>query len=177
MQKTKNRGVDTRYPIPDTRHGFTLIEILIVVAIIAILASVVLIGLGPTQQSGRDAKRLSDLRETQTGLELFYAKCGYYPGSASAGACTGSGAVNDWADMTSALTGASIGVTQVPNDPTTGATYYYSQEQNGSSYVIGAKLENKNGSAFQGYPTVWPNSIPSQMTSCLQADSEYCLSL
>ena len=50
------------------RKGFTLIEILIVVAIIAILASIVLVGLGPTQQSGRDARRLSDLHEIQNGL-------------------------------------------------------------------------------------------------------------
>ena len=69
------------------RQGFTLIEILIAVAIISILASVVLVGLGPTQQSGRDARRLSDLHEIQTSLELFYNKCGYYPGSLNAGAC------------------------------------------------------------------------------------------
>ena len=70
------------------RQGFTLIEILIVVAIIAILASVVLVGLGPTQQAGRDARRLSDIREAQNALELFYNKCGYYPETiTAAGAC------------------------------------------------------------------------------------------
>ena len=62
-----------------SQQGFTLIEILIVVAIIAILASVVLVGLGPTQAQGRDARRISDLREVQTGLELYYNKNGVYP--------------------------------------------------------------------------------------------------
>ena len=38
--------------IKKERKGFTLIEILIVVAIIAILASVILVGLGPTQSLG-----------------------------------------------------------------------------------------------------------------------------
>ncbi len=50
------------------RKGFTLIEILIVVAIIAILASVVLVGLAPTQREGRDARRISDLAQVQNGL-------------------------------------------------------------------------------------------------------------
>ena len=45
------------------RKGFTLIEILVVVAIISILASVVLVGLGPTRKIGRDARRISDLPE------------------------------------------------------------------------------------------------------------------
>ena len=71
------------------RKGFTLIEILIVVAIIAILASVVLVGLGPTQQAGRDARRISDLHEVQNGLELYYNKCGYYPGTSSSLAMRG----------------------------------------------------------------------------------------
>ena len=57
-----------------------MIEILIVVAIIGILASVVLVGLGPTQQSGRDARRLSDLHEVQNAIELYYQKYGIYPG-------------------------------------------------------------------------------------------------
>ena len=60
-----------------TEKGFTLIEILIVVAIIAILASVVLVGLGPTQSGGRDARRVSDLSEVQNGFELYYNKSGH----------------------------------------------------------------------------------------------------
>ena len=69
--------------IKNTRKGFTLIEILIVVAIIAILASVVLVGLGPTQQAGRDARRISDLSEIQNGLELYYNAKGQYPAPAA----------------------------------------------------------------------------------------------
>lgn len=177
MEQKNNLFSETRYPLRSTRFGFTLIEILIVVAIIAILASVVLIGLGPTQQSGRDAKRLSDLREVQTGLELFYAKCGFYPGSYSGGACvnqptTGSG----WTDLTAALTSAPIGVTQVPNDPSGGtATYYYSQEGNGSSYVLGAMMENSAGSAFQGYNYPSSGPFPGGLTNCVAP--YYCLSL
>src|ERR1035441_6676978 len=87
---------------PRAQSGFTLIEILIVVAIIAILASVVLVGLGPTQQAGRDARRISDLNEAQNGLELYYNKCGYYPGPTNAAACAAWSANNTWAGMTAA---------------------------------------------------------------------------
>src|SRR5579863_3533942 len=75
------------------RKGFTLIEILIVVAIIAILASIVLVGLGPTQQAGRDARRLSDLHEVQNGLELYYNSCGYYPGTSVSAPCAAYAAI------------------------------------------------------------------------------------
>jgi prepilin-type N-terminal cleavage/methylation domain-containing protein len=100
-------------------RGFTLIEILIVVAIIAILASMVLVGLGPTQRAGRDARRISDLRSIQTGLELAYSKCGYYPGTIASGACS---AVDpgDWTALGTTLTG--VGVNNLPNDPNTNAT-------------------------------------------------------
>ena len=135
------------------KEGFTLIEILIVVAIIAILASVVLIGLGPTQQSGRDARRISDLREIQTGLELYYSKCGFYPGAAN---CAGGWVAATFGQMSAALTGSGIGVAVVPNDPTNGATYYYAAAAGdgtvvaGSTYVLSATLENSNNSVFSG---------------------------
>ncbi len=67
-----------------TRKGFTLIEILIVVAIIAILASIVIVGVGPAQQSGRDARRIEDLQNIRNGLQLYYSKCGYFPGPTAA---------------------------------------------------------------------------------------------
>jgi prepilin-type N-terminal cleavage/methylation domain-containing protein len=152
------------------QQGFTLIEILIVVAIIAILASVTLVGLGPTQRQGRDARRLSDLREVQTGLELYYNKNGTYPN------------VTKWSDLSTAITPVSGGV--LPNDPTNNSTYYYSYapSSDGSSYVIGATLEGgSSNSVFTGYNP--PSSIPSGFTLggtgtiCTKDAGEYCLSL
>jgi prepilin-type N-terminal cleavage/methylation domain-containing protein len=84
------------------RKGFTLIELLIVIAIIGILASVVLVGIGPAQRSGRDARRIADLRQIQNALELYKSANGQYP--------TGAGDV----------TGLGLAVT-VPRDPRVGA--------------------------------------------------------
>jgi len=131
------------------RRGFTLVEILIVVAIIATLASVALVGLGPVQRSGRDTRRISDLRQIQNGVELYFAKCGYYPGSAVSGvdSCTGFTVV-DYDGMATALTQSELGISKIPNDPQSGKAYRYGST-NGSTYVLGATLENAGSSQLR----------------------------
>jgi prepilin-type N-terminal cleavage/methylation domain-containing protein len=180
-----------RFALKDFMHinnrqkGFTLIEILIVVAIIAILASVVLVGLGPTQQAGRDARRLSDLRETQNALELYFNKCGYYPGLAEPGACGNYAAVASWngtaPSLSTSLIGSTIGVNSIPNDPSSGHTYFYGATAGGASYVLAAVLENPGNSAFNGYTP--PSNIPAMVggngiafPGCYSS-STYCLTL
>lgn len=164
-----------------SRKGFTLIEILIVVAIIAILASVVLIGLGPTQQSGRDARRLSDLHEIQNGLELFYNKCGYYPGTAPAGVCA-NGATAGFNEMATNLVAAGIGVNTVPKDPTNSGTHIYYFRTDGaaaSQYILAAVLENQNNSVFNSYTApataVYTSGDALPAAGCAKPD--YCVTL
>jgi len=65
--------------------GFTLIELLVVVAIIGILSSVVLASLNTARAKARDAERLSDMRQMQIALELYYDSFGRYPDSDYAG--------------------------------------------------------------------------------------------
>jgi prepilin-type N-terminal cleavage/methylation domain-containing protein len=159
------------------RKGFTLIEILIVVAIIAILASVVLVGLGPTQQAGRDARRISDLSEVQNGLELYYNECGYYPGTAQASApCGAFSQISTWTALASSLEGTTgIGVTNVPNDPSAGHTYQYGTDSAGDTYVLEATLENAGNSVFTGYNAPSISGITG-ITSC-SGTGDYCKTL
>lgn len=63
------------------RKGFTLIELLVVIAIIGILASVVLSSLESARGSARDARRLSDMRQIMTALEMYYNQYNQYPGN------------------------------------------------------------------------------------------------
>ena len=55
-----------------TNRGFTLIELLVVVAIVAILALVGIFVYSSTLQSGRDAKRQSDVQSIAKALEVHY---------------------------------------------------------------------------------------------------------
>lgn len=141
-----------------SEKGFTLIEVLIVVAIIGILASVVLVGLGPVQRQGRDARRISDLRQVQNGLELFFNKRGVYPSA------------NTWDALKAEIAEATIGVSNIPDDPKPGSHYLYASD--GSRYVLGATLEDmENPNLDQDIET---NPIASGF-SC--ADPVYCVQL
>ena len=59
--------------------GFTIIELLTVIAIIGILAGIGLINLNKARAKGRDAKRKSDIHVIQNALEQYYAKFRRYP--------------------------------------------------------------------------------------------------
>ncbi len=127
------------------RRGFTLIEMLVVVAIISILAGIVLTGVTGFQANARDTRRIADLAQVRNYLEIYFNKHGHYPGDV-AGAITTSSV--DWAALTLAL--ADSGVT-VPNDPLnknlSTRTYYYAVQTSPAEnlkYVIGAKLERDN---------------------------------
>ena len=54
-----------------TTRGFTLIELLVVIAIIGLLSSVVLASVNTARGEANDAKRVTDLRDVQTALELY----------------------------------------------------------------------------------------------------------
>lgn len=63
------------------QKGFTLIELLVVVAIIALLSSIALIAFMSARQKSRDVKRLGDMTQMNTALELYFAANKGYPSS------------------------------------------------------------------------------------------------
>lgn len=60
-------------------RGFTLIELMVVIAIIGLLASIITISLVSSKAKGRDAKRVADVRTIQLALETYYNDNGTYP--------------------------------------------------------------------------------------------------
>lgn len=67
------------------KKGFTLVELLVVVAIIGILAAVSVVALNTARARARDSRRVADVRQMQTALELYYNDMGTYPATAAAG--------------------------------------------------------------------------------------------
>ena len=66
------------------RKGFTLIELLVVIAIIGVLSTLAVVALNSARQKSRDSKRVADVKQIQTALELYFADNNSYPTEATA---------------------------------------------------------------------------------------------
>ena len=123
--------------------GFTLIELLVVIAIIGLLASIVLVSLGPARERARDAKRQSDIRQMGTAMELCYsdADCG---------------SNEQYINTTAGSVPGTIGVymTTLPEDPLNDGSYIYRWTTNTAEapvnqyYCVYALLESAIGDYF-----------------------------
>ena len=72
-----------------TRKGFTLIELLVVVAIMGLLAALAVVALNNARARARDARRIADVKQVQTALELYFLDQNEYPATPSEGTFTG----------------------------------------------------------------------------------------
>ena len=123
------------------QRGFTLLELLVVIGIIGLLASILVVNLTSTRRRARDTKRVADVRNLQTASEDYYGKNGMYP-----------------ATIASLVTGLQISVW--PLDPLAPsgtactansdlcywyATYTPSGALGPQSYHIGTSLEDQGG--------------------------------
>ena len=68
-----------RESVTKTISSFTLIELLIVVAIIGILAALIIVSVTTAASHARDARRLSDVRTLENALAQYYIDNGSYP--------------------------------------------------------------------------------------------------
>jgi prepilin-type N-terminal cleavage/methylation domain-containing protein len=139
------------------RRGFTLIELMVVISIIAIMATVGFVSFTNAQKTGRDSKRKSDLRAIQQGLEAYYqANNNQYPGSTQCpSGCASDKNSGNWpASFISALVTPGY-INQLPIDPLNtqgswtggaGPYYVYDYEFGGvaapQSYKLCTHLEN-----------------------------------
>lgn len=71
------------------QRGFTIIELLIVIAIIAILALLVLNNFQGAQAKARDQARTTDINNIHGKLEEFYNEFNYYPNTFTAATFAG----------------------------------------------------------------------------------------
>ncbi len=133
----RKKGFTRPFPSPMKRMaGFTLIELMVGVAIIGILASVVFAGLGEARKKARDAQRMSDLQQVQLALRLYKDVHGTYP--VNPGVNDGFGGDNIYYTELSNLTavgGALSGYFSGGLVDPSGSPYYYN-----SAYNCGGSL-------------------------------------
>ena len=138
------------------KKGFTLIELLVVIAIIGLLSTLAVVALGNARQKARDARRLSDLKQLQTALELYYTDQTAYPtGSAIQLGTTNYACLNATTGFTTAACGSPY-MGQVPDDPSPGAAYTYTGST--STYSVTATLETTVNGLSAGI-TLSPSGI------------------
>lgn len=132
------------------KSGFTLVELLVVIAIIGLIATISVLALGNARAKSRDSKRVADVKQMQTALELFYSDMNRYP------------TLNEWASgslhSTSTETGTTTYMSTIPAPvtPTDSSctsrqnSYTYQVSADGGSYSISFCLGNSTGSMSAG---------------------------
>ena len=130
------------------KSGFTLVELLVVIIIIAILATIGMTFYTTAQKSARDAKRQTDLRFIQSALEQYFADQFFYPCNISfdspftnsTGLCSAT-----------VPSSAKTYLNTVPKDPVQGGAKPY---------------------AYQSFPTNCDNAFNKCTSYCLYAQME-----
>src|SRR3954471_10258356 len=61
------------------QKGFTLIELMVVMSIIGLLASIMLVTFVNARRKARDTSRIATMKQIYTALELYFNNYGFYP--------------------------------------------------------------------------------------------------
>ncbi len=134
------------------KSGFTLIELLVVISIIAILSTLIVVYFNTAKMSARDSRRLSDVKQVQLALKMYYNDVGIYPTLITAGSSIANGGTNY--------------LLRVPANPAprsdngcTDQEYQYKQLESGARYSLGFCLGDITDDLSSGNHVATANGI------------------
>jgi len=137
------------------KKGFTLIELLVVIAIIGLLSTLSVVALNSARQKSRDAKRVADIKQIQTALELYYNDNNSYPATLTSGSPL-------YSSSTSVLYMNAVPTAPTPADSAACASandYVYEDQLSGASYTIDFCLGADTGNSKAGVREATPAGI------------------
>lgn len=145
--------------------GFTLIELMVVIAIILILALIAIPAYRNMQDRARKSRVQSDLRTLANALQMFFTDWNQYPVQTTAARLSDS---NAGGELMGSGSGATVNVSgavsatgergpityieKLPIDPfatSATASYYYLSDANGTSYVMWSETSAPNEWIFR----------------------------
>lgn len=135
------------------KKGFTLIELLVVVAIIGLLATLSIVALNTARAKARDARRVADVKQIQTALELYYNDQGNYPTNIASLTPTYMGTVPYQPNPSDGPT------TQCPAVSNNTTAYTYTMQDSNRSYTLIYCLGAATGGMNAGIGTATPAGI------------------
>lgn len=167
--------------------GFTLLEILVVIAIIALLIAIALPNYISARARARDSKRIQELQQVKTALRLYFNDYGTYPAQAASGVMTLSGmracgpagttsCTNNFAACSADFSAGgadgcqTIYMKKFPSY--TGQTIFYYQISSGTDFRVLVQLENPSDPALTTSSAVCPTS---GSATCTAVSKNYCV--
>ncbi len=128
------KTIDKNLKMEKKMRGFTMIELIVVIAILGLLSTIGLVSFRTAQIKGRDAQRKNDLSQIQKALEMYYNDYSYYP-------------TDDYPASGSFIDAkGTLYMKEMPQDPKFGS-YPYSSD--GTFYLLYARLENSQDPCFE----------------------------
>ncbi len=126
--------------------AFSLVELIVVVAIIGVLTTLGIVSFRGIRQNARDSRRIADINQLQLALKTYYNDNGFYPTYITPG--------------TSLVYGGKTYLQQIPANPEPkndkdcpDADYVYAPLENGQSYSLNFCLASKTSSLAGGVYT------------------------
>jgi prepilin-type N-terminal cleavage/methylation domain-containing protein len=167
------------------KKGFTLVELMVVVAIIAIISAIVTTTFSAAKSKSRDGQRISDVAQIQLAFAGYFNQCNDFP-------LADTGNVVDSNTLTQSIgcpSGVNLStfISKIPTPPSgaSQASYSYAtlyltsdSAKTPVDYVIQASLENNSSvssESLSAFPTA-PSGYTYSTTFTCDSLKNYCLS-